>query len=157
MSDDAPPNDPASNDTTSNDPVPTEDDLPTPGPHPTPETEAYWKAAGEGRLLVGYCVDCEAHFYYPRRHCPLCFGSDVEYVEAEGTGTVYARTIVRQADGEYAEATPYVLAYVELDEGPRMLTNVVETDPEAVDVGDRVEVTFDRTGSDLAVPRFRPV
>ena len=132
-------------------------DLPSPAPYTTPETEAYWQAAGEGRLLLGYCVDCEAHFYYPRRQCPFCFGGDVEYVEAEGTGTVYARTVVRQTRGEYAESTPYVLAYVELEEGPRMLTNVVETDPGDVDVGDRVEVTFDPAGGDLALPRFRPV
>ena len=131
-------------------------DLPTPEPRVTPETEAYWEAAGDGRLLVGYCADCEEHFFYPRRHCPLCAGSEVEYVEAEGTGTVHARTIVRQAGGAYAEATPYVLAYVELDEGPRMLTNVVEADPDDVEVGDRVEVTFDQLPGDVALPRFRP-
>jgi len=130
--------------------------LPTPEPHPTPETEAYWEAAGDGRLLVGYCTDCDEHFFYPRRHCPLCAGTDVEYVEAAGTGTVHAMTVVRQAGGAYAEATPYVLAYVELDEGPRMLTNVVGTDPDAVAVGDRVAVTFDELPGDLALPRFRP-
>ena len=132
-------------------------DLPTPEPRVTPETEAYWDAASEGRLLVGYCVDCEEHFFYPRRHCPRCGFGEAEYVEAEGTGTVHARTIVRQAGGAFAEATPYVLAYVELDEGPRMLTNVVGADPETVDVGDRVEVTFDAVDEDVALPRFRPV
>jgi uncharacterized OB-fold protein len=131
-------------------------DLPSPEPHVTPETVAYWEAAGDGRLLVGYCTDCGEHFFYPRRRCPLCAGADVEYVEAEGTGTVHARTIVRQAGGDYAEATPYVLAYVELDEGPRMLTNVVGADPEDVEVGDRVEVTFDAVAGDVALPRFRP-
>lgn len=136
---------------------PAEGDLPTPDPRVTPETEAYWEAASEGRLLVGYCADCEEHFSYPRRHCPICFGSDVEYVEAEGTGTVHARTVVRQAGGEYGEATPYVLAYVELAEGPRLLTNVVGADPETVEVGDPVAVTFDETSGGLALPRFRPV
>lgn len=138
---------------------PARNELPTPEPRTTPETEAYWEAAGEGQLLIGYCTDCEEHFVYPRRHCPVCAGSAVEYVEAEGTGTVYARTIVRQAGGEFAAATPYVLAYVELAEGPRMLTNVVGADPEDVEVGDRVEVTFDEVEGDgaVALPRFRRV
>ena len=136
---------------------PVDGHLPTPEPHVTPETEAYWEAAGEGRLLVGYCPDCDEHFFYPRSHCPRCAGTDVEYVEAAGTGTIHARTVVRQADGQYANAVPYVLAYVELDEGPRMLTNVVEADPEDVEVGHRVEVTYDEVPGEVALVRFRPV
>lgn len=156
MSDGGSPDDGDASHDAAGDDDPAERDLPTPEPHTTPETEAYWAAAGEGRLLLGFCADCEEHFYYPRSHCPFCGGSAVEYVEATGAATVYARTVVRQTGGTYADATPYVLAYVELEEGPRMLTNVVGAPPEDVEVGDRVEVTFDPVGGDLAVPRFRP-
>jgi len=128
--------------------------LPRPAPPVNPETEPFWAAAAEGRLLVGYCPACDLHFFYPRARCPDCLG-EADHAESEGVGEVYSYTVVRQAAGEYAEATPFVLAYVELAEGPRLLTNLVDVDPDAVTVGRDVEVCFQDAG-EYAVPRFRP-
>lgn len=131
-------------------------DLPTPEPEVTPETEPFWEATAEGRLLLKECGDCGRVHYYPRARCPHCGSAATDWTEATGRGTVYSFSVLRQAGGDYGEATPYVLAYVELEEGPRMLTNVVDCDPETVEVGMPVEVTFDAAGEDAALPRFRP-
>jgi len=132
-------------------------DLPTIQPNVTPDTEEFWEATTEGRLLIGHCNDCDDHYYYPRRRCPNCFSTDTEYVESSGEGEVYARSITRQNGGPWADVTPYVLAYVELEEGPRVLTNVVDADPDDVEVGDEVEVVFDEASEGASLPRFRPV
>ena len=128
--------------------------LPRPTPPVTPDTESFWEATAEGRLLLGHCPACDLHFFYPRARCPDCL-DEADHVESEGVGEVYSCTVVRQAAGEYAEATPFVLAYVELAEGPRLMTNVVGTDPESVTVGQEVAVCFHEAG-EYAVPRFRP-
>lgn len=135
------------------------DDLPTPTPTITPETERFWEATAEGDLLLKRCRSCDAAHYYPRARCPHCFSDDTEWIEAEGDGTVYAFTVCRQiqhSEAGYDEAVPFVVAYVELSEGPKMLTNVVGCDPEDVETGQPVTVVFDDTGDGVALPRFRP-
>jgi uncharacterized OB-fold protein len=89
--------------------------------------------------------------------CPACGSLDTEWIEASGRGTVYSFTVVRRGAGAYRDAGPYVLAYVELAEGPRVMTNIVDCDPELINIGDRVEVVFHDTGQGAALPRFRPV
>ena len=89
-------------------------------PEPNPETQAFWDAAGEGKLLLGYCRGTEQYFYYPRALSPFTLTDDVELREAKGTGTVYSFSVMRRG-----KDTPYVLAYVTLDEGPAVLTNLV--------------------------------
>jgi uncharacterized OB-fold protein len=131
--------------------------LPTPAPVVSPETEAFWSATAEGKLLLPRCRACSATTWYPRGLCPSCGVTDLEWIEASGRGTVYSYTVIHRGEGAYRETTPYVLAYVELDEGPRLLTNVVDTDPGAVSVGQEVEVVFHDTGEGNALPRFRPV
>ena len=80
----------------------------------------------------------------------------LSWEQATGTGTVYSFTVTRRGQGQWRDAGPYVLAYVELDEGPRMLTNIVECDVDDVHVGQRVSVVFSDTGEGSALPRFRP-
>jgi uncharacterized OB-fold protein len=131
--------------------------LPAPAPAVSPEAKPYWDAAAEGRLLLQRCADCEAVIWYPRGFCPACSGSRLDWFEASGRGTVYSFTVVRRgAMGLYAGTEPYVLAYVELDEGPRVMTNVVDCDPDAVSVGDAVSAVFHDTGEGSALVRFRP-
>lgn len=132
------------------------DDLPAPTPPVNPETEPFWTATAEGRLVLGRCEDCGNTFYYPRARCPDCLSDATGLVESSGRGTVYSYTVVRQSQGEYADAVPYVLAYVELEEGPRMMTNVVDTPVEEVTVGQAVEVTFEDTDGPYTLPRFTP-
>jgi uncharacterized OB-fold protein len=131
--------------------------LPAPDPDINPETVEFWRATTEGRLLLSHCPDCDTYIWYPRAICSACHHSGTEWVEATGRGQVYSFAVTRRGQGDYRDAAPYVLAYVELEEGPRLLTNIVETDPGTVTVGQAVEVVFHPTRVDAALPRFRPV
>lgn len=133
------------------------DELPTPAPPVNPETERFWEATADGSLLLCQCTECMSVFYYPRTRCPKCGDPNGEWVEASGQGTVYSYTVTRQTGGDYAEATPFVLAYVELEEGPRMMTNIVDCDVDEVAVGQAVHVVFHDTGEKSALPRFTPI
>jgi uncharacterized protein len=132
-------------------------ELPAPAPQVSPETETFWAATADGRLVLPRCRACGQTFWYPRGLCPHCGATEIEWLDASGQGTIYSFTVIRRGEGAYREATPYVLAYVELAEGPRVLTNVVECEPDAVQVGQAVEVVFHATGEGPALPRFRPV
>jgi hypothetical protein len=130
--------------------------------HPRPaldwETRPYWEAAGRGELLLQRCADCGVLRHRPRALCPSCLSEAVEWVAASGRGTVHSFTITRQNQAPpFRDALPYVLAYVELDEGVRLLTNVVGCPPEEVSIGMPVAVEFADAGPDgIAIPRFRP-
>ena len=130
--------------------------LPAPKPYVTADAEPYWRGAAEGRLRLLRCDRCATVIWYPRPFCPECSSTAATWCDASGDGTVYSFTITRKGQGAYREAGPYVLAYVELDEGPRMLTNVVGCPVDDVAVGQRVAVVFDDTGDNTALPRFRP-
>jgi uncharacterized OB-fold protein len=138
----------------------TEQALPAPAPFVLPEVKQFWDATVEGRLLLPRCVECAAVIWYPRPFCPQCASTRVEWIEASGHGTVYSFTVNRRGVADlpaYRDAGVYVLAYVELDEGPRVMTNVVDCDPDGVRIGQRVEVVFHDTGQGNALPRFRPI
>ncbi len=131
--------------------------LPAPAPPVDPETRPFWDATAEGRLLLQRCSACGRPIWYPRSLCPRCGSADTEWFEATGRATVYSFTVVRRgASGPYRGAEPYVLAYVELEEGPRMLTNLVDGDVDAIRVGDPVRAVFHPTGEGPALVRFRP-
>ena len=130
---------------------------PRPVPVVTPESEQYWSAAAAGRLLLNRCDDCGLVYYYPRAHCPDCLSDDVSWIVASGKGEVYSYTVTSVVESWPDEELPLVSAYVELAEGPRMLTAIVNCDPDEVDVGTAVEVTFVPTGEDdVAIPVFEP-
>lgn len=130
--------------------------LPAPPPAVNPETREFWEATAQGRLLLKRCLDCGSVIWYPRALCPECGSLRTEWFEAAGRGRVYSYTVNHRGQGAYAGAAPYVLAYVELDEGPRVMTNLVEAGEEELAVGLPVEVTFHDTGEGSALPRFRP-
>lgn len=121
-----------------------------PAPKVLPETIDYWKAADEGVLLVKRCTACGEFHHYPRDLCPFCLSADTEWTTATGTGTLYSYSTMGQGDAAYT------LAYVTLDEGPTMLTNVVGCDPAALAVGQRVRVVFTPSDGGHAVPMFTP-
>lgn len=131
---------------------------PRPIPEITPESEPFWTACADNRLLLSECTDCGLIFYYPRSFCPDCFSDDVSWHEADGTGAIHSYTVARQLANWPKAYRPVVIAYVELDEGPRMLTNIVDCDLDTIEIGDRVEVQFeDVEDQDIAVPVFTPV
>jgi uncharacterized OB-fold protein len=130
--------------------------LATPDPEIAPELAEFWAATSQGRFLIRRCTACGEAHWYPRLVCPFCHSTQTEWEDASGRGTVYTFSVVRRGIGDYA-AAPYVLAYVELAEGPRMMTNIVDCDVDAVQVGQPVQVVFHRASANAALPRFRPV
>ena len=133
--------------------------LPAPAPTVLPEVKVFWDATAQGRLLLPRCVDCAGVIWYPRPYCGSCASTQVEWIEASGRGTVYSFTVNRRGAADlpaYRDAGVYVLAYVELEEGPRIMTNIVECDPDSVRIGQHVEVVFHDTGQGTALARFRP-
>lgn len=129
-------------------------DLPAPPPIVTVETKPFWDGTARGVLMLPRCKSCGYVIWYPREFCPSCHTMGAEWFEASGKGTVYSFSITRR--GRFAGGNNYVLAYVELDEGPRVMTNIVDCDPESVRIGQPVEVVFDDTGEGSAIPRFKP-
>lgn len=135
--------------------------LPTRKPHTNIETQEFWEGCGQGRFLVPRCNNCAHLIWYPRQFCTECGQMEVTWEEMSGRGSVYSYSISNRGQGEFAEAAPYVLAYVELEEGPRVLTNIVDCDPSTVEVGQAVTVVFEaagetKDGKPLALYRFRP-
>ena len=130
--------------------------LPTSAPTISPETAEFWAATAEGRLLLKRCDTCGTVIWYPRSLCPDCHGTDTSWFEASGQGTVYSYTVNYRGDGPWKDVAPYVIAYVELDEGPRVMTNIVDCDVDSVSIGQQVSAVWDDTGQGNAVLRFRP-
>ena len=129
--------------------------IPAPPPLINVETKQFWDATAEGKLLLPRCKECSTVIWYPRAFCPACSSFDLEWIEASGRGTIYSYTINRRGQGDYRDLA-YVLAYVELEDGPRVLTNIVDADFEKLGVGQPVEVVFHATSNGAALPRFKP-
>jgi uncharacterized protein len=132
-------------------------ELPAPEPEVSPEAQPFWDATAERRLVLQRCSACDVVVWYPRGICPGCSGSELQWFDASGHGVVYSFTINHRGTGPYQSAGSYVLAYVELEEGPRVLTNIVDCDVTSVRIGQRVEARFDDTGAGPALVRFAPV
>ena len=111
------------------------------------ESKAYWDATAEGKLLVKTCNDCKQPHYFPRALCPFCFSENMKYVESKGTGVIYSYSVTQGKE-------PYTIAYVTLDEGVTMLTNIVDCDFDKLKIGQKVKVKFFDTGEGNAVPMF---
>jgi len=114
---------------------------------PERDSAPFWRSIG-GKLLVQACAHCGKHFHYPRPLCPFCASTELRWVECTGRAEVYSFSIVRRSD-------PYVIAFVELEEGPRLLTNIVDCDMESIRIGDAVSVVF-HDANGIATPMFRP-
>ena len=116
----------------------------------TVETKAFWDAAREGRFLIPFCTACGKAHWYPRAICPFCMSDKVELKEASGRGKIYTYSVMRRAPEVYA------IGYVTLEEGPTMLTNIVDCDPDKVAIGQPVAVVFRETENGPPAPMFRP-
>jgi uncharacterized OB-fold protein len=130
-------------------------------PEPDAFTRPYWQAAAEGRLLIRRCLAarCGAAHHYPRELCPYCWSEEVVWEEARGHATLYTWSVVHSNDlPPFAGRVPYVAAVVDLDEGPRMMTEIVGCAHDALRVGMDLRVCFRPAGPDgaLAIPVFRP-
>jgi uncharacterized OB-fold protein len=122
-----------------------------PAPTVSPETREFWEAAAAGRLLVKHCRACGEAHWYPRAHCPFCFSDATEWRESAGRGTIYSYSVMRRA------AAPYAIAYVTLDEGVTMLTNIVDCDLEKLRIGQKVRAVFRPVEGGALLPMFTPL
>ena len=130
-----------------------------PLPVAQPDTDYYWEKTKQHELWLKHCNDCNNTFFYPRDICPHCFSRNTKWIQASGKGTVHTFAIVhRPPDPSFKDDVPFVVAMVDLEEGPRMPTNLVEVepDPEKISVGMAVEVTFDDVTEDVSLPKFKP-
>jgi uncharacterized protein len=125
-----------------------------------PATEAsapFWEATRHQQLLLQWCATCDKPVWFPREVCPWCLGDELEWRPASGRGEVYACTVEHRPSmpTPFGDA-PYVIALVELDEGPRLMTNVVGCDPESVSVGMPVRVAWEALTDGRNLPLFEP-
>ena len=121
-------------------------------------TAPWWEATRDGRLLVKRCADCGKAHFYPRPFCPYCWSERVEWETASGRATLYTWSVVYSNDlPPFGTRVPYVAAIVDLDEGPRMMTNVVDCAFDDLRVGMPLQVTFRQETDEVTLPVFRPV
>jgi len=128
-----------------------------PKPRPAPESLPYWQAAREHRLALPKCDDCNQYWFPPSRTCPHCLSTSFSFENVSGKGKVYSFvTFHRVYRPAFENDVPYVVALVELDEGPRLLTNILGVAYDQVKCDMRVEVVFDDYDSEISIPKFRP-
>jgi uncharacterized protein len=121
------------------------------------ESRPFWDAAREGRFLLRRCDDCSTVHHYPRPFCPSCWSENVSWVEASGRGTLYTYSTVFVNDlPPFNERIPYVAAAVDLEEGPRVMTNIIDCDPADLRVGMAVKVVYTVVTEELTAPMFTP-
>jgi hypothetical protein len=136
-------------------------DTPTQYQKPLPEPSAisapFWKGLREGELRLQRCQQCERHVFYPRSVCPHCLSDRLGWTRASGRGRVYSYTIVRRAmNPAFAAEVPYVFAIVELDEGPRVTTNIVNCRSDEVRVDMPVKAAYDSITPETVLLKFEP-
>lgn len=130
---------------------------PKPLPHLDEENRPWWEALQRGELYIQRCRDCGETRHYPRALCTECLSSNVAWVKCSGRGKVYTFTATHQNQSAgFRESQPYIMAYVELDEGVKMLTNLVDCGPEQVKIGMPVEVVYDDVTPEVTLAKFRP-
>lgn len=112
------------------------------------ESKPFWDATAQGRLILKRCRACARFHWYPRSKCPHCHSLDTEWVDSPGTGVIYSYSVMRRVD------PPYAFAYITLDEGITLISNIVDCDLEALAIGQAVKVVFRDTGEGCAIPYF---
>ena len=130
---------------------------PKPLPRIDAESKGFWEACQRHELYLQRCRACAALRYYPRALCPSCLSDEIEWVLSSGRGSVYTYSVTHQNQAPgFRDEVPYVIAYVQLDEGVRLLTNLVGCAPDDVRIGMPVEVVFDRVNGDVSLVNFKP-
>jgi uncharacterized protein len=126
-------------------------------PQPTTESRPFWDALARHELVMQRCTDCGRLWFPPGKHCQHCWSADVAWTPLSGRGRLFSFTVYHRAySAELADQLPYVVGIVELDEGPRLITNIVGCRPGEVRVGMAVEVVFDDLDDGVTLHAFRP-
>jgi uncharacterized protein len=132
-----------------------------PLPFITSEAKPFWDAAAEQKLLMQRCQDCHAYVWTPRPVCFECGSERLKWTQLSGKGEIYSFTIIRQVVGRAASKAfepdvPYVVAWIDLEEGPRMITNVIGCPPDDLKIGMKVSVVFEQASPAIWLPKFKP-
>ncbi|TAL33169.1 MAG: Zn-ribbon domain-containing OB-fold protein [Spirochaetes bacterium] len=131
-------------------------DMTKPLPEVQPWSARFWEGTRQGKLLIQTCKACNAIIFYPRKACPECWSDKLDWIEASGKGTVYTfSTAYSMVEPRFMDELPYTIAYVDLDEGIRMMTRIIGCDPKEIKIGMKVEVTFFQR-EDFHLPYFKP-
>jgi uncharacterized OB-fold protein len=135
-------------------------EIPKPLPEITPVTQPFWEAAANGKLIMQRCDECHSWVWCPRPACVECGSEKLQWTPLSGRGQVFAFTIIREvvgrALGGFAKDIPYVTAWIDLDEGPRFCSNIVQCPIEKVVIGMPVEVVFEEQAPGIVLPKFKP-
>lgn len=125
-------------------------------PAPDHASAHYWQSAAEGKLVLQRCVTCGDYQFYPRALCASCAG-ETEWVDASGRGTLYTFTVIRQnRSPAFKDLSPYAVGIIELEEGVRMMSNIVDCDVDRLEVGMALEVLLLKAADDVGLPFWRP-
>ena len=128
-------------------------------PIPQGESEFYWNKASDGELWIRKCNECSKAYFYPRDISPCCFSRDTEWIRSSGRGKVYTFSIIHRSPNQgFQDEAPFIIAIVELHEGPRMATNIAgieDPTPDKIRIGMEVHVVFDKITDELSLPKFK--
>ncbi|HEU5382754.1 MAG TPA: Zn-ribbon domain-containing OB-fold protein [Ktedonobacteraceae bacterium] len=119
------------------------------------DSQQYWEGIARGELRIQRCDACSRAVFYPRAICPHCFSNQLSWIVATGRGTIYTYTVAHQAFGLFASEVPFVVALVELEEGVRMMTRIIDAPRERIAIGAPVHVTFTPVNENVTLPYFR--
>ena len=122
-----------------------------PAPVLYPDNAEFWAGTAAGKLLVRHCASCGKPHWYPRPQCPLCMGDQTVWKQSTGLGSIYTFSVCRRVGPQ-----AFVIAYVRLDDGVTLLSNIVDCDFDAIRIGDRVRVVMQASESGVMVPMFTP-
>ncbi len=126
-------------------------------PRPGVASRAFWEGCRHQQLLIQRCQHCAQHQFYPRSMCTKCMRTDLEWVSSSGRGTIRSFTVIRHPVSKaYADEVPYVIALIQLEEGPTMMSSLLACEPEGVAIGMPVEVVFEQWSDAITMPKFQP-
>jgi len=127
-------------------------------PEPTPETAPFWDGCKEHELRIQFCTVCRKHFFYPRLFCPTCLSDTTEWRTVSGKGTLLTYVLSARPAPGFENELPYAIAIVQLDEGPHLMSNIVnaEITPQNLKAGMPVEVVFEDVNETITLPKFQP-
>jgi uncharacterized OB-fold protein len=119
------------------------------------ESRPFWEGCKRHELVLQHCAACGAFQYYPRALCRACHSDRLGWEPVSGEGSIYSYTVChRPAGPAFTPDVPYVVALIALAEGPRMVSNIVTDDPDAVRIGQPVRVTFEDVTDEITLPKF---
>ena len=131
---------------------------PKPLPVVTEENRPFWEGCRQEKLVLQYCEQCQHYQFYPRMYCMHCNMAIPVWREVSGRGVIYSYTIIHQNKApEFVQDTPYNVVIVQLEEGPRMMANVVDSEPSALRVDLPVQIVFDYVNDTISLPRFKAI